>query len=493
MSKHKKAGQRREKHKKTGQRKTRISGDLQPSILSTHRKAAWVLAVLAIVCVAAAGVFSVRFPLRTDGKPREIKQSPNQMEDHVLLPVSEPLRTEQDVIALKKEEIKLAENLIRDFPNSDEPLVIMANVCYRHGNVIEALEFWNKALKINPKRADVYRSMALLSMKKGQFDEVITQSRKALEIEPQIPDVYSNIGHALMMSGRPKEAIEALEKEIQISPNSGFAYFLLGQAYLQQKEYEKAQENYKTAIKINPEYTNAYYGLASVYAKLGNRDKAKEYSENFKKLKAEERKSLKGRKIRYDDFVETQKSAAITYINVGRAYREKGNLVRAEELLKQAAGHDPGNIVCFLELATLYQVSSQPSKALQMYKKISEIEPESPISYLVIGILSAHLKQFDDAEKAFRTMITLAPQKSDGYRELARLYLKTGQKFPQARQLAAKAVALEAIATNYFVLSWACDANGDTANALPAIKRAIELDPGNQQYLLLYKQIQLRN
>jgi tetratricopeptide (TPR) repeat protein len=128
-----------------------------------------------------------------------------------------------------------------------------------------------------------------------------------------------------------------------------------------------------------------------------------------------------------------------------------------------------------------------------MYKKISEIQPESPVSYLVIGILSAHLKRFDDSEEAFRKLIKLAPQKSDGYRELARLYLKKGQKLPQARQLAEKAVALEATATNYFVFSWACYANGDIANALPAIQRAIKLDPGNQQYPLLYKQIQQRN
>jgi len=490
MSEHKKAGQCRKKYKKTGQRKTRISGDSQPSFLSTRRKSVWALIVLAIVCSAAAGVFSVRFLLRTDAKPQ---QSSNHTEDIVLLPVSKPLRTEQDVIALKKEELKLAEELIGNFPDSDEPLVVMGNVLYRQGNVIEAMEFWNKALKVNPKRADVYRSMASLSMKKGQFAEVIRQYRKALEIEPQLPDVYSNMGHALMMAGRPEEAIKALEREIQISPNSGFAYFLLGQAYLQRKEYEKAKENYEAALKINPEYTNAYYGLASVFAKLGNLDKAKEYSESFKKLKAEERKSLKGRKIKYDDFVETQKTAAITYVNIGRVYRENGKLIKAEELLKQATGLDPNNIVCFLELGTIYQISKQPSKALQMYKKISEIQPESPVSYLVIGILSAHLKRFDDAEKAFRTLITLAPQKSDGYRELARLYLKTGQKLPQARQLAEKALALEANAANYFVLSWACYANGDIANALPTIKRAVELDPGNQQYQLLYKQIQQRN
>lgn len=493
MNKHKKAGQLRNKYKKTGQRKKRISEYSQPSFLSTHRNAIRVLVVLAIVCAATVGVFSVRFISRTNGKPQKTQQSSNQAEDLVLLPVNEPLRTEQEVVALKKSELELAEKLMRDFPDRDDSLVIMGNLCYRHGNVIKALEFWNKSLKINPKQADVYRSMALSSMKKGKFADAVAQFRKALEIQPQLPDVYSNIGHALMMSGQPKEAIEELGKEIQISPNSAFAYFLLGQAYLQQKEYEKAKENYEAAIKINPEYTNAYYGLASVCAKIGNRDKAKEYSVNFKMLKAKERKSLKGRKIQYDDFVETQKSAAITYINIGRMYRDNGKLTKAEELLKQAAGFDPENIVCFLELATLYQARSQPSKALQMYKKISEIQPEYPVSYLVIGILSAHLKRFDDSEEAFKKLITLAPQKSDGYRELARLYLKTGKKLPQARQLAEKAVALGAIATNYFVLSWACDTNGDITNALPAIKRAIELDPGNQQYLRLYKQIQQRN
>jgi superkiller protein 3 len=327
-------------------------------------------------------------------------------------------------------------------------------------------------------------------MKKGEFDEVIRQYRKALEIDPRLPEAYCNMGHALMMAGRPEEAIKALEKELQISPNSDFTYFLLGQAHLQQKENEKAKENYEAAIKINPGYTNAYYGLASACAKLGNREKAKEYTDTFKNLKAKDRTNLKGRKIKYDDYVQTQKNAAITYINVGRAYRDFGNLTTAEELLMQAAGHDPENIVCFLELATVYQISNQPSKALQMYKKVREIQPESPISYLVIGILSAHLNRFDDAEEAFQTLIKLAPRKSDGHRELARLYLKTGQKFPQARQLAEKALALEASAPNYFVLSWACYANGDIVNALPNIKRAIELDPGNQQYPRLYKQIQ---
>ena len=480
-------------HKETGQSYEGISGNLQPAFLSTRRNIVRALVILVIIYAVVAGIFPVKFLPRSYGQPLRLEESPDYIEDPVQLPVIKPLSTKQEVVALKKEELELAEQLMREFPDRDESLVIMGNLCYRHGDAVKALEYWNKALQINPKQPNVYKSMALSYMKKGQFDDAVAEFKKALDIQPELADVYVNIGHSLMMSGRPDEAVEALQKEIQISPNADFAYFLLGQAHLQQKEYQKAQENYEAAIKINPKYSNAYYGLASACAKLGDRDKAKEYSESFKKLKAEERKHLKGRKIEYDDFVETQKSAAITYINVGRMYRENGKLTKAEELLKQAAGLDPRNVVCFLELATLYQLSKQPSKTLQMYKKISEIQPEYPVSYLVIGILSAHLKRFDESEEAFRKLITLAPKKSDGYRELARLYLKTGENLPQARQLAEKAVSLEAIAANYFVLSWACYANGDTANALPAIKRAIKLDPDNQNYMLLYKQIQKRN
>ena len=438
-------------------------------------------------------LLSVRFLLYTDEPPRDKEQSSRQVEDHVVLPVKEPIRTEQQLAALKKKELELPERLIRDFPGRDDPLAIMGNVWYRRGNAAEAETFWRAALKANPKRADVCTSMGWLFLKKGDFGQAIAHYRKALEIEPLRPDVHLNIGRALMMSGRQDGAIKELERELQISPNSAFAFFLLGQVYQQRREYETAKKYYETAVKIDPDYANAYYGLTTVCANLGHRDEAREYSATFTKLKAEVRKDLKSRKIEYDDFAETQKSAAMTYINVGRMYRDNGRLQEAEEVLKQAAGLDPENVVGLLELASLYQDSNQPAKALQMHRRVSGIQPEFLFSYLFIGILSAQLERMDDAEGAFRKLIALAPRDSAGYRELARLYLKTRKDLRQARQLAEKAVALEPLAANYFVLAWACDENGDTANARPAIERAVEQEPTNQQYQRLYRVIQQRN
>jgi tetratricopeptide (TPR) repeat protein len=446
-----------------------------------------------IVCVATAGFFSLRFLFHTDKKLQKTKQTSNQIEGQVLLPVREPPRTEQEFAALKKEELELAEKLMSDFLGNENSLMIMGNVWHRYGNAVEALKFYKRVLKINPKRADVYSVMGQFSLTEGKFEEAIGYWRKALDIQPQLPDMLSNIGHALMMLGRHDQAIEVLEEAIQISPNSSLTYFLLGQTFLLQKEYDKAKANYELAVKINPEYANAYYGLATVCARLGNSDEAKGHSESFKKLKAESRKDLKGRKILYDDYIETQKLAALTYIEAGQMYRDVGKLLKAEELLKQAAALDPENVACLLELASLYQQNGQPLKALQMHKKVSEIEPDNAIYHFRVGIISAKLSLFNDAEEAFRKVIALAPQNANGYRELSLLYVQIRQKLPQAVQLAEKAVALEATAANYYVLSWACVRNGDNAKAFPAIKRALKLEPGNPQYRRLYELIRQRN
>ena len=66
-------------------------------------------------------------------------------------------------------------------------------------------------------------------------------------------------------------------------------------------------------------------------------------------------------------------------------------------------------------------------------------------------------------------------------------------RLPEARKLAEKAVEIQKSAANHFVLAWACDKNGDTAGALSAIKRAVELDPTNPRYRRVYELIQKRN
>ncbi|UCG59603.1 MAG: tetratricopeptide repeat protein, partial [Phycisphaerales bacterium] len=384
-----------------------------------------------------------------------------------------------------------------EFPDVVDPIVLMGNVQGRHGNTTEAVRFWKKGLELNPKRADVYSGMGWLAMRKGECEEAILHWRKVLEIAPRMPGVHNGIARALTVLGRKEEAIEELEKDIQISPQSSLSYFLLGQEYLQQKKYEKAKRNYEMAISLQPDLPNAYYGLFTVCSRLKQRAKAREYMAIFKKLDAEdvtkEKKLLEGRSEASDDLVSMRENVAETYMYAERIYRALGQAQRTEELLKRAATLAPKNTECLMKLASFYRINERLPEALQMYKELTEIEPENGVHYRNIGILCTRLKRFADAEEAFGRVIALTPESSSGYRSLAQLYLDMDRELPKARELAERAVVLEASAANYFVLGWACDENGDRDSAISAVKRALELDPGNPKYRQVYEHIQKSN
>ena len=268
---------------------------------------------------------------------------------------------------------------------------------------------------------------------------------------------------------------------------------MLGQEYLQQKQYERAKDSYEEAILLQPNLTNAYYGLFTVCTRLKLRDKAQEYMAIFKKLKAEDMKVLKDRNDAFDDLVNMRKNAAQTYMHAEQMYRTKADFQTAEKLLKRATALDPENLTCLMRLAALYHSSNRMQEALALYNKAVEIEPKDPSCHWNIGIISVRLKHVAEAEEAFSRVIELAPQQAPGYRSLAQLYLEHNKKFPEARKLAEKAVELEMSASNYFVLAWARDKNGDKSGALSAIKRAVELDPNNPRYRRVYELLQKRN
>jgi superkiller protein 3 len=478
MAKHKKSGERGKNAVRRPQAEN--SGRSQLSASPAPKFIKWPFIFGVIACVAIAGFWGVKSFLR----------SPEQSEPSIL---PSKLTLKQEIDALKKEELELTEQLIREFPSSEVPLVLMGNVHRKQGNSIEAVKCWQNALVLNPKRPDAYNGMGWIAIEKGEYEKAISLWRKALEINPKMPGVHNSIAQALLALGKYSEIIEEAEEELKISPRSGLSYFLLGQGHLKQREYDKAKKYYETAIELRPNNMNAYYGLFTACSRLKLRDKAGEYMAIFKELKAKDSKVLMDRNKAFDDLVTIRKGLAETYSDAKQLYWQKGNLQKAEKLLERAVILDPNNTEHLMKLGELFQNRNRLPDALQMYKKVRVIEPDNMINHINIGIVSRHLKQFTNAEKAFKTAITLGPKFSGGYLELARLYLTRGTKFPEAMKLAKMAVALEEIAANYFILSWAYDKNGDVAGARSALKRATELEPGNLEYRRMYELIQKRD
>jgi tetratricopeptide (TPR) repeat protein len=321
------------------------------------------------------------------------------------------------------------------------------------------MALWQQALARDPNQPSVYEDMGWFAMEKGQYEQAIAHWQKALAINPRISGVRSGIARALMGLNRHAEAVEQLQQEIAVSPRSSLSHFLLGQEYLQLERYDEARASYERAIELEPTLTNAYYGLFTVCMRLKQKAEAREHMATFKRLKAKDMETLKDRNEAFDDLIDMRKDAAETMLMAGQAYQARGRLDRAAQLQYRAAELDPENAVCHLHCAAL----------------------------------SMQMGRFAPARDAFSKVIELDPENSRGYSGLAHLYLQASRNLPEARQLAEKAVALEPMAFNYYVLSWARDRNGDRAGALAAIKRAIELEPGNPRFRQIAARLEKKN
>ncbi len=455
----------------------------------------WVFIFIAIVCSGAAvlwGILHFRGSYETVHTKEPAQKS---VEQPVYSTAFSELPIEQQVDALKKEETELVQTVMMDFPNNAAAVEQMGNFLSRHGQRNEAVVFWQKCLTIDPNYFNAHRGLGMVALDRGEYQQAFDHYRTAAKIRPEAEGTRAKMSEALVGLGRYDEAIRQLMEEIRISPQSATAHFLLGQAYLKQKAYENAQSHYEKALELSPKYPNACYGLARVFMGLKQPDKAREYQEKFRSLRDEtDLNPYDDRKMGTADYLASARtSVAQALLDAEKLYRDRKDFSRSEALIQRAVVLDPNSPECFEKLGLLYSIMSRFDEAVRQFERMSEIQPNNPRCYMNIATISIRMGRFDKAESAYQKVIVVAPLESLGYRKLSQLYLNTNTKLAEARTLAQKAVDLDASAENLFVLGWACDVNGDRAEAAKAIERAIRLDPNNLKYRQVYERIKSKN
>lgn len=390
---------------------------------------------------------------------------------------------------LKAQELVLIATLVEDFPERVDPLVLLGNSLYRHGQGEKALEVWHSVLERDPQRADIYDTLGNFAMKRGQYETALQHWRKALAIDPNMSGIHGSLARALIGLGQHPEAVQALEKDIEISPRSSPSHFLLGKLHLQAGRSETAEKHYQAAIRLNPQHSNAYYGLFTVHTRLKDTERAQAYLNTFKQLKAREKQARQASTAGFDDLTKVRKDLAQTYAQAYSLYKGKGQIQRAISLLQQAAKYDPPNTLYLATLATQYQEAGQLSQALAVYEQISQLAPRDARAFLNMERLLIKLGRPAEAEAALLKVVKLLPEQAIGYRELALLYLRAGKHLPRALELARKAVSLEPTAQSSFIQGWALEKNGQLQEAGQAYQRAAQLDPDHAPYRRAYERV----
>ena len=120
------------------------------------------------------------------------------------------------------------------------------------------------------------------------YDEAVEFFKKAVAVEPTYAKGHVNLGVAYSMLKQNDKALAAFEEAVRVDPSSVEAWENLGITYQTMREYTKAREAFAKVVELDPEYVNGKFALADMYFNEGNYEKALEFYEETAEQKGDD-------------------------------------------------------------------------------------------------------------------------------------------------------------------------------------------------------------
>jgi Tfp pilus assembly protein PilF len=135
--------------------------------------------------------------------------------------------------------------------------------------VILALGSWttmDQSVYAFGKNASEYFNLGL---KSSLANKRINYFTKALELDPRLADAYEKRAIHFYFQGKYDRVIEDFTEYIRLVPDKADAFWMLGMGYLKTGNYQKAIVNFDKAIHFSPKMSSAYAYRAEAFRKNG--------------------------------------------------------------------------------------------------------------------------------------------------------------------------------------------------------------------------------
>ena len=277
----------------------------------------------------------------------------------------------------------------------------------------------NKAIELQPEKADYLRLRAQHLYEEDKFDEALADADKALKIEPEHAATNELRGMVLLGLNKYDEALKSFDRSTELVPQSPLPYQHRGEMYRQKGDLQKALEQLTKALELQPQSIATLLVRAGVYYELKQPEKAIEDIDKAIELQPT---------LAQPHLMKVEILAATKHFDQAIAHMEK--------LLQSA----PGNEQLLERLGTLYLMANQPRKAIE---SATQVIVEGPRQLRRAPLASRCQSQHRQARRGncrFRQSARpegrrpeLAQQLRLGARHVARRQRPRRRKGPEAR------------------------------------------------------------
>jgi tetratricopeptide (TPR) repeat protein len=330
--------------------------------------------------------------------------------------------------------LKTAEEALAKSANNALLLEAHGEALSAMGRIDDAIAAYRKALEADPKLTLAHTRLAFELARQNKGAEAVAEARKATEADPKSGEAFAMLGLALLAQN-PKDwntAIAEAQQGAFLMPKSPVVQVAVGRIFEANGQYDQASAAYGKALESDPGFGAARLSLLQSDVARG---KVGGTVADLKKL------------------AETMPGSGEAQQLVGEHLLRKGETTEAIPVLEKATQLTPGSGTAWALLGRAYQFNRRFEDAVNAFKKAVELNPGNVQYRTDLGLFMGIAGQYDAGVAELKKVVATPGYKdAAGWVNLGWIY--RNMKPPK------------------------------TADSIAAYKKALELDPKEEQSAL---------
>ena len=300
-----------------------------------------------------------------------------------------------------QEAFDLANEALRHDPDDSYARVNQAAALTALGRPAEALEVLRELASIEPESLDVVlaTSSALGYLcrtdseqrRRRHAQESLDWAEKAIRIDPRRAEAWCGKSAALGYLGEHEEELAAAEEAIALDPKLADAYLNKGCALAALGDRSGAYAAFDRATELRPGHADTYYDRANTLAEAGDHEAAI---------------------LVYDRALEIDPSHGAAHFNRGNSLADLDRHVEALESYDHAARLNPDLFKVHYNRGMALMQCSRFEEAAAAFDRVIELEPDDYNAYVARGHALRRAGRATEAIASYRESLTLHPRNS---------------------------------------------------------------------------------
>ena len=257
----------------------------------------------------------------------------------------------------------VAKRMLGRNANNVEAQILLANSLAGMKDLDGAVEAFETAVTMDPKRSATYSELGSVRLIGGQKDAAEAAFRKAIEIDANSANAHLSLANFFWATGNLPEAERGMRRALQIEPNNLVGNRAMSMYYMLINTPEAAEPHLTIVAGVSPNI-DAKYFLAEYYLRLGRTDAARAVltpllaakasfagaSVRLARVEVVAKKNAEAHRVLEAVLAREPKNAE-ALITLGKLHLSENNTINALTTLKTAVQANPRSIEAHLALA----------------------------------------------------------------------------------------------------------------------------------------------